>query len=42
VWEVAGDQLPHGWEKRKERGEECGVEEMGLWFMLIEYICETY
>jgi len=20
----------------------CGVEEMRLWFMLIEYICETY
>ena len=20
----------------------CGVEEMGLWFMLVEYICETY
>jgi len=20
----------------------CGVEEMGLWFMLIEFICETY
>jgi len=20
----------------------CGVEEVGLWFMLIEYICEIY
>jgi hypothetical protein len=20
----------------------CGVEELGLWFMLIEYICEKY